>query len=301
MHRTQGVPCRRRQPLHVEGIRQVCQDPIGHAVPQAVPCPDKPPAGPGGPPIQPGGRPLPQLLCRVIKVQNAPCMTRKALLKQAPQPASAITEPDHLRWPGRCPGGSASSHRRGFEHLNVTQDCHQAAPCSRVTHWVGPRAMLAQTGQHTHFDLAPAGSSPVGHRHRVETAPVTPSAPRAKGKTACSAVNGWASAVISRDGGDFFLEVLHGLLACRLHPTPHRAWAHRTATIPAQQSRRRGKRHKDCERTAQPLELPTGPLMGPHSQRLVQRGHLWDVHTMLGTLVSSIVSRHRRGPNRLVS
>jgi hypothetical protein len=42
-------------------------------------------------------RPLPQLLCRVIKVQNAPRMARKALLKQAPQPSSAITAPDHLR------------------------------------------------------------------------------------------------------------------------------------------------------------------------------------------------------------
>jgi hypothetical protein len=51
MHRTQGVPCRRRQPLHVEGIHQVGQDLLVHAVTQAVPCADKPPAGPGSPPI----------------------------------------------------------------------------------------------------------------------------------------------------------------------------------------------------------------------------------------------------------
>ena len=86
-----------------------------------------------------------------------------------------------------------------------------------------------------------------------------------------------ASSMLSRDGGQLLLEVRHGLLARRLHPTPHRTRAHRTATIPAQQSRRRGKRHKDRERTAQPLELPTGPLMGLHSQHLIQRGYLWDV------------------------
>ena len=57
---------------------------------------------------------------------------------------------------------------------------------------------------------------------------------------------------------------------------------HHTATIPAQQPRRRGKRHKDRERTAQELEFPTGPLMRLHPQDLIERGHLRDV-TPVGT------------------
>ena len=71
-------------------------DPVRLAMPQAVPCPAKPPARLGGPAIQPGGRPLPQVLRGVVKVQNAHGMAREALLKQAPQPSAAITEPDHL-------------------------------------------------------------------------------------------------------------------------------------------------------------------------------------------------------------
>ena len=70
--------------------------PSGMAMPQAVPCPAKPPAGLGGPPIQPGRRPLPQVLRRVVKVQDPRGIGREALLKQAPQPPAAITEPDHL-------------------------------------------------------------------------------------------------------------------------------------------------------------------------------------------------------------
>ena len=33
IHGAQRVPCCRRQPLHVQGIRQVCQDPIRLAMP----------------------------------------------------------------------------------------------------------------------------------------------------------------------------------------------------------------------------------------------------------------------------
>ena len=48
-------------------------------------------------------------------------------------------------------------------------------------------------------------------------------------------------------------------------------------TVPAQQRRRRGKRHKDGQGTAQGLELPAGPLMRLHPQGLIQGGHLRDV------------------------
>ncbi len=67
-HGAHRVSCCRRQPFHVQGIRQVCQDPVRHAAPQTGPRPDKPPAGPGSPPIQPGRRRLPQRLRRGIKV-----------------------------------------------------------------------------------------------------------------------------------------------------------------------------------------------------------------------------------------
>jgi hypothetical protein len=88
--------------------------------------------------------------------------------------------------------------------------------------------------------------------------------------------------VAAGDGSQFLLEVLHGVVASRLHPTPHRTRAHHATTIPAQQPRRRGKRHKDRKRTAQALEFPTRPLMRLHSQHLIERGDLRD-GTALGT------------------
>src|SRR2546427_3749532 len=72
IHGAQGLAGGLRQPLDVQGVRQVCQDAVRHAVAQAVPSPGKPPAGLGGPPIPPGGRPPPQLVRRVVKVPN-PC------------------------------------------------------------------------------------------------------------------------------------------------------------------------------------------------------------------------------------
>jgi hypothetical protein len=75
-------------------------------------------------------------------------------------------------------------------------------------------------------------------------------------------------------GGQVLLEVRHGLVASRLHPTPHGARAHHAATVPAQQPRRCGKRHKDRESTAEKLEFPAGSLLRLHSQSFIQGGHL---------------------------
>ena len=97
IHRCQSVPRRVGQALYVQGFGQVGQDPIGIAMPQAVPCPGEPPLGLRGTAIEPGGRTLPQVLRRVVKVQDACSIARELLLKQAPQPSSAITEPDDLR------------------------------------------------------------------------------------------------------------------------------------------------------------------------------------------------------------
>src|SRR6266404_5907193 len=79
------------------------------------------------------------------------------------------------------------------------------------------------------------------------------------------------------DGSQFLLEVRHGLVPSRLHPTPHRARTHPTTTIPAQQPGRRGKRHKDRQRTTQALEFPARPLIRLHPQGRIEGGHLWDV------------------------
>ena len=142
--------------------------------------------------------------------------------------------------------------------------------------------MLAQTGEHTHFDLAPAnlpprrpGIRPKRHHHAIGTQGQRQG--RLRGRQRLG-----RRLVAPGHSGEVLLEVLHGLVASRLHPTPHRARAHHATTIPAQQPRRRGKRHKDRERTAQALEFSAGPLMRLHPQSLIQGRHLRDV-TPVGT------------------
>src|SRR5438128_3452233 len=140
-------------------------------MPQAVPCPAKPPAGLGRPPIQPGGRALPQLLHGVIKVQHAPCMAREALLKEAPQPAATVAEPNHV-------GGMHDALAHGFapqpgtERLDVPQDGHETAvlqPCvttwpSRVRCW--PRRASTPTLM-SRQRMFPVGAPPVGRNGTI--------------------------------------------------------------------------------------------------------------------------------------
>src|SRR5689334_3037819 len=109
-------------------------------MPQAVPCPDKPPTGLGGPPIQPGRRALPELLRGVIKVQNTPRMAGKALLKQAPQPTATVAEPDHLRCATEPLAHRFGPQPRG-ERVDVPQHGHQPALDQACDHLSGPRAM----------------------------------------------------------------------------------------------------------------------------------------------------------------
>ena len=281
IHGTQGVPCGRRQPLHLQGLRQVGQHPVRHAVPQAVACPPKPPAGLGRPPIQPGRRTLPQLLCGVIKVQDARGMARKALLKQAPQPAAAITEPDHLRrTPDALPQRFQPQTRR--EHLDIAQDGHQPALQQPGHEMPGARAMLAQASQHAHFDLAPADLalrlSALGpKRHHDAIGPQSQRQGRLGRRQRL-----WRRLMPLRHGGQLGLEALHGVVAGCLHPPPHRTGTDHAPTVPAQQPRCGRKRHKDGQGTAQRLQFPARPLIWLHPQRLIQRRHLWD-RTALGT------------------
>src|SRR5438105_9883137 len=109
--------------------------------------------------IEPGRRTLPQVLRRVVKVQDTPRRGRKLLRKQAPQPAATITEPDHLRRTDDTLAERFEPQAR-LECLEVPQDRHQPTVLQPRHALAGPRAMLPQTGQHAYFDLAPSDLAP---------------------------------------------------------------------------------------------------------------------------------------------
>src|SRR5215217_8792291 len=145
------------------------------ALPQAVPCPGEPPARLRSASIEPGGRTLPQVLRRVGKVQDPRGRASKALVKQAPYPPAAITEPDHL---GSAPDTLAQRFEpeTRLEGLDVPQDGHQPALCQPSDHLPCPRTMLGHPGEYAHFDLAPSDLPPrrasVGskrHHHAIGT------------------------------------------------------------------------------------------------------------------------------------
>ena len=131
--------------------------------------------GPSRAAVEPGCRPFPQVLHRMVKVQDACGIVREALVKEAPQSSAAITPPDHL-------GRLRDTLPQGFEPptrlacLDVPQDGYQPAMAELddVPPW--PGVLAAQTGQHAHFDLAPprlahrlACHRPKGHHHAIST------------------------------------------------------------------------------------------------------------------------------------
>src|SRR5712691_4797939 len=128
-------------------------------MPQAVSGPDEPPAGLCRAAIEPGRRPLPQILRRVVKVQNARRMASEALLKQMPQSPCPITEPDHT---GRVQDALAYGFepQPRLEGLEITEDGHQPTLMQPGNDLACSRAMLAQAGQHAYFDLVPGRFAP---------------------------------------------------------------------------------------------------------------------------------------------
>src|SRR4029434_8330316 len=102
------IPCGVRQALGLQGLDQVCQDPVRLAMPQPVPCPAKPPTRLRGATVQPSRRPLPEVLHSVVKVQDAYGRGRQTLIIQPPQAPRTITEPDHL-------GGRVDALAQGFQ------------------------------------------------------------------------------------------------------------------------------------------------------------------------------------------
>jgi hypothetical protein len=171
-------------------------------------------------------------------------MAREALVKQAPQPPASITEPDHLRRTQ-----DALAHRfkpqTGREHLDVPQDRHQPTLRQPRDDLPGPRALLAQAGEHAHFDFAPArfprgcpGRGPKRDQHAI--------GPQGQGQSrplGCQWLGHRPMAL--GHGGQVFLEVLHSLVASRLHPTPDGSGTDGAPDVPAEQPGRSGKGHKN--------------------------------------------------------
>src|SRR5438128_12237815 len=109
-------------------------------MPQAVPGSAEPPPRLGGASIKPGCRTLPQLLHRVVKVQDPYGIGREALIKQPPQSPGAITEPDHLG----CAHDALAQRfepQTPLECIDIPQDRHQSALMQPGNALAGPCAM----------------------------------------------------------------------------------------------------------------------------------------------------------------
>src|SRR5262245_46309768 len=93
---------------------------------QAMACPSTPSTRMRGPAIKPGRRTLPEVLRRVVKVKDTRGIDRELLLKEAPQPPPAITEPDDL-------GGTPDALPQRFQPqtrlagVHIAQDSHEPA------------------------------------------------------------------------------------------------------------------------------------------------------------------------------
>src|SRR4029434_10690005 len=72
---------------------------------------------------------------------------------------------------------------------------------------------------------------------------------------------------------ELLVELRHGPLSCRLAPLPHGLGTDRPRALPPQHHRRRRQRHTHGQRTAQRLELSTGPRIRAPTQFCVPWGH----------------------------
>ena len=217
----------------------------------------------------------------MVKVQDTHRVGGQALIIQAPQPPGAITEPDHL---GSLPNALAHGFKPqpGLERLHIPQDRHQPTGVQPGDDLASPRAMLAQAGQHAHFDFLPA-SLPcwlAARGAKRDHHPISAQHPRSRCKVGRQRL--WCREVAVRQRVQVVLEGLHRPLPSRLHPSPHGLRTDGPSTVPPQQARGGGKRHKDGEGTPQILEFPARPLLRLHAQRVVQGRNLRD-RTALGT------------------
>ena len=81
-------------------------------------------------------------------------MVRKALRNETPPPAPPVAEPDHA---GCLQDALAHGFapQSGTERLDVSQNGHKTAVLQPGDDVAQPGAMLAQAGEHAHFDFAP--------------------------------------------------------------------------------------------------------------------------------------------------
>jgi len=143
-------------------------------------------------------------------------------------------------------------------------------------HLAGPRAMLGYPSQHAHCDLAPADLALRGASLRSQWYHDTIGT-QGQGQSRQGSGQWFRRRRAPLGHGvQFHLEVGHGLVASRLHPTPDRSGTDGAPDGPGQQPSRRGKRHKDREGTAQGLEFPAGALLRRPPEDLIQEGHLRD-------------------------
>jgi hypothetical protein len=192
---------------------------------------------------------LPEVLRGVVKVQEARSNLRNALVTQAPQPPTAVTAPDDLR---HMPAALAQrcEPETGLEGVDIPQHGDEPALCQPGDPLACPCAMLAEPSQHAHCDRAPADLAPWGASSGSQRYqdPIGPQSQRQGRRLGCQRLGRWLVAL--GDRGQCCLEGFHGVVASRLPPTPHRAWAHDTTTRPPQQPGRGRKRHKDRACTA---------------------------------------------------
>src|SRR4029077_13705448 len=208
----------------LQSVGHVSQDPIGMAMPQAVPGPAEPLTRLRGASIEPGSRTLPPLLCRLCKVQAPSSIGREALLKQPPEAPGTVTEPDHLRG---VPDALAQRFepQTPLERIALTEDGHPPALMQPGHDLAGPSGMAAQAGQHASCDLVPGRLALGVPSLWAQRNPHPLRAQEQGGRRSRSGQRLWEWDVLLGYGVQVRLEVRHGLMARGLHPTPHRAWA----------------------------------------------------------------------------
>lgn len=109
---------------------------------KSVSCPAEPPARLGGAAIDPGNLSLPQVLRRVVEVQDARGMGTEALIKQSPQPPGTVTESDHLKITYEALSHGFKPKSR-LERLDVLQARQQPALMQPGNDFAAARAMMA--------------------------------------------------------------------------------------------------------------------------------------------------------------
>ena len=145
----------------------------------------------------------------------------------------------------------------------------------------GPCAVVGQAGQDAHFNLMPGRFAPgvPSLRAKRDHHPISPHEQGSRLQLGRQWLLG--GQVSLGYGLELLVELRHGPPPCRLDPLPHGLGTDRPRARPPQQHRRRRKRHKHGQRTAQILELITGPLIRAHTQFFIQWGHRWG-RTSLG-------------------